>query len=325
MHKARFWETAGEKVRCTLCPHSCIIPEGRFGMCRARKNISGKLFTLTYGDPVAAGIDPVEKKPLFHFLPGTTSYSIGTYGCNMGCMHCQNFEISQHHAAGNNNISPEDIVKTAIEAGCTSISYTYNEPTVFFEYACDIAAIARKKGLKNILVTNGFTAPAPAKRFSEIMDAANVDIKAWDDSFYRDICKATLEPVKKTLKIYKKAGMWIEITNLIIDRKNDDMKKIQEMCRWIKKELGSSVPLHFSRAFPMYKIQDIVPTPMRTLEHAKEIASEYLDYVYTGNTGTGQDTICPKCKELLIRRRRYGSKVIRTTCSCKHHLEGVFD
>jgi pyruvate formate lyase activating enzyme len=220
---------------------------------------------------------------------------------------------------------PAEVVKRAKAEGCLSISYTYNEPTVFFEYALDCAKLARKAGLKNVLVTNGFINEEPATLFAKHMDAANVDLKGFDEDFYRMVCKARLEPVLRTLKIYH-AKLWLEITNLIIDGKNDDMAKIEEMCIWIKENLSRSVPLHFSRAFPMYRMMDIKPTPKKTLDQAYNIARKHLDFVYVGNTGKESDTICPVCKRAVIRRRGYcvDSSQKEGKCGCGAMLPGLF-
>jgi len=299
MHKAKFWQ----KGSCVLCPQNCHIATGKSGFCKARKNISGELVTQVYGKPVAVNVDPIEKKPLYHFLPGSKSFSIGTVGCNLACEHCQNFDMScaDPERINVNYLSPEEIVQMAIDRGCKSISYTYNEPTIFFEYAVDCAKLARKKGMKNVIVTNGFINPEPAAEFAKYMDAANVDLKAFNDDFYKKIAKGRLKPVLDTLKLYH-SKIWVEVTNLIIDGKNDDMSEIEDMCKWLAKHLRRDVPLHFSRAFPMHRMQDILPTPESTLGKAKEIAEKYLDYVYIGNTGLRSDTLCPRCKSVMIER-----------------------
>ncbi len=314
-------------VQCRLCPHNCTIADGKSGLCLARKNISGKLISLVYGKPVAVNIDPVEKKPLYHFLPGSTSLSIGTVGCNLFCMHCQNWDIarSEPEKTPSAELSPAQVVDMALQKGCESISYTYNEPTIFYEYALDTARLAKKKGIKNILVTNGFISKEPATEFTKCMDAANVDLKAFDDDFYKKTCKARLGPVLDTLKLYKKQ-IWIEVTNLVIDKRNDDPDEIRKMCRWISDNLGRDVPLHFSRAFPMYRMQDIIPTPLEALRSAEKIAKDYLDYVYIGNTEEPSNTNCPKCGALLISRKYYNiiNDMNKNKCSCGHEIAGVF-
>jgi pyruvate formate lyase activating enzyme len=325
MHLARYF-VQGNPVRCTLCPHSCRIAEGNTGICRVRKNVDGRLYSTVYGRPASVHVDPIEKKPLHHFLPGSKSFSIGTVGCNLGCLHCQNYGISQTGRVEGEEMQPEEVVEHALRYGCSSISYTYNEPTIFFEYAVDCAKLARKKGLKNVLVTNGYISEEPAKEFLKWMDAANVDLKAFDDGFYRDICKARLSPVLETLKVFRKGGIWIEVTNLLIDGKNDDMKKIAEMCSWIHKNLGRSVPLHFSRAFPMHQMQDIIPTPERTLKSAYDLAKKHLDFVYIGNTALTSDTRCLRCDKLLVERRGHSVKsyLEGDRCACGAGVPGVF-
>ncbi|MBN2457799.1 AmmeMemoRadiSam system radical SAM enzyme [Candidatus Woesearchaeota archaeon] len=342
MHKAKYWEKRKDgkanEVICRLCPHTCLIKEGKTGLCNARVNIGGVLYSLVYGQPVALNADPIEKKPLYHFLPGTTSLSIGTVGCNLFCKNCQNWDISRakpadiktHKDIKTQRFAPEDVVRIALENRCTSISYTYNEPTVFHEFAVDCARLARKKGLKNIIVTNGFISKEAALGFAEVMDAANVDLKSFSDSFYKDICRGSLDPILKTLKIYHKR-LWLEITNLIIDRKNDSMEEIEKMCRWVKEELSTDVPLHFSRSFPMFKMTEITPTPKDTLVAAKKAAEKYLDYVYIGNADikNSSNTYCPGCKRMLISREGYSAKINHkdlkeNRCSCGRDIPGIF-
>jgi len=325
--EARYFKKQGRSVQCILCPHNCIIEEGRKGFCRARKNIDGKLISLVYGRPAAINIDPIEKKPLYHFLPGSVSLSFGTLGCNLACAHCQNYDIScaDPEKIDVAELPPEEVLRIAKEKGCESISYTYNEPTVFFEYAMDCAKLAKKAGIKNVLVTNGFINPEPAKEFCKVMDAANVDIKAWSEDFYRKVTRSSLKPVIECLRIYKKK-MWIEVTNLIIDGKNNDMKEIEGMCKWIAKELGKDTPLHFSRAFPMNRMLDIRPTPIETLMKAREIAKKHLDFVYLGNIGDDASTNCPKCGALLVSRKHYNviNGIRDGKCCCGHRIAGVF-
>jgi len=338
MQEARFWKKADKErnntVQCKLCPHNCVITEGKTGLCGVRQNNGGKLFSLVYGRPVAVHVDPIEKKPLYHFFPGSLSLSIGTVGCNLFCQHCQNWDIARGKPdkVPSLSLSPEQVVKLALNKGCKSISYTYNEPTIYLEYAVDCARLARKNGLRNIIVTNGFISKEPAEEFTECMDAANVDLKSSNDEFYRNICKGKLSPVLDTLKIFKKNKnkLWLEVTNLIIDKKNDSMKEIENMCKWIGTELGKDVPLHFSRAFPMYKMLDIQPTPEKTLLKAKKIAEKYLDYVYVGNIEleNSGNTFCPKCKKELISRNRYETVISPelegNKCRCGSVVAGVF-
>ena len=337
MKLAKFWDIKDEKkqmVQCHLCPHNCIIAEGKAGICRVRQNIKGKLYSLAYGRPVSTHIDPIEKKPLFHFLPGTDSYSLGAAGCNLRCEHCQNWEISQASPRDFQvpEVKPEDIVKMAKASGCQSISYTYNEPTMLYEYVLDIASIAREEELKNVMVTNGYINEKPANELYKLIDAANVDLKGFNEDFYQKVCGAKLKNVLIALKAMKKTGTWIELTNLIIPKKNDDMKEIKEMCEWIVSELGDATPLHFSRFFPMFKMKDVPPTPEQTLIKAREVAQEAgLKFVYVGNivTEKGENTYCPKCRKLLVARSGFGivsNNVREGRCIyCREKIAGVWE
>ncbi|MDP2750687.1 MAG: AmmeMemoRadiSam system radical SAM enzyme, partial [Nanoarchaeota archaeon] len=253
------------------------------------------------------------------FMPGTNTFSFGTAGCNLHCKHCQNADISQNpiEVTGYIDLPPKKAVDGAISQDCPSISYTYNDPIVFIEYAMDTAKLARKKGLKNIFVTNGYINQKPLKDLCKRIDAAHVDLKCFDDKFYREISAARLEPVLETMKTMRKEGVWFEVINLIIPTLNDDFKKIEEMCIWISENLGRYTPLHFSRFFPCYKLANLHPTPVETLKKAKEIADKYLDYVYIGNieTENGENTYCPECKTLLIERTPlyglYNNKIVK--------------
>jgi len=319
-------------VQCTLCPNFCIIKNNEVGKCKTRQNVNGKLFSLVYGKPVSARADPIEKKPLYHFLPGTLSFSIGTAGCNLNCLYCQNWEISQlkPEQVPSFNLSPKDVVKEAIKSGCKSISYTYTDPVAFYQYTLDTSRLAKKENLKNVIVCNGYINKEPLLELFKFIDAANVDLKAFNNKFYREICGGKLEPVLEALKILKKNKIWLELTYLIIPGENDDSKEIKEMCEWIKENLGKEVPLHFSRFFPMYKMLDKNPTPLKTLLKAKEIARKYLDYVYIGNIKTqeGENTYCPKCKNLLIERdgfRVLQNNIKNGRCKCGGKIPGVWD
>lgn len=322
-----------EIIECQLCPHYCKISNEKVGICKVRQNKDGKLYTLNYAKPVAMHLDPIEKKPLFHFLPGKLVFSIGTVGCNMGCLHCQNWDISKATPIEYKTkvVSPEKTVELAIENNSQIIAYTYNEPTVFFEYMLECSKIAKQTTLKNIIVSNGYINPKPLEELYQYLDGANIDLKGFSNEFYKKICAAKLEPVLDTLKILVKNKVWVEITNLVIPTKNDDMKEIEEMCKWIKTNLGAGVPLHFSRFHPDYKMLDIEVTPTSTLENAKQIAQKYLDYVYIGNiiTKEHENTYCPKCGELLIQR--IGYQIIKNTivegkCNkCQHPIPGVWE
>lgn len=269
-------------VRCFACAHRCLIPEGKTGICGVRKNIKGKLYLLVYGLVISENIDPIEKKPLYHFLPKTKTYSIGTVGCNFKCDFCQNYEISQLRQIIGKEIIPEEIVERAIKAGCKSISYTYNEPTIFIEFAKDCAVLAKKKGLKNVLVTNGYMTKECLDFIAPYLDAMNIDLKSFKESFYERICKGKLKPVLETIKNAHKKGIHIEITTLIIPGENDSLKEFEQIAKFISK-IDKNIPWHISRFFPIYKMLDKEPTSIETLKKAEEIGKKYLKYVYLGN------------------------------------------
>ena len=298
------------KVQCELCPKNCVIEPGQSGECRVRINVDGVLRTVVYGFACAEHIDPVEKKPLFHFLPGTPIYSIATVGCNLHCRNCQNWEISQANPEESRAVSrpPEKIVELARQANCLSIAYTYSDPVVFYEYTYDTAKLAREKGLRNVLVTAAYINPEPWRRLLRFVDAVNIDLKGITDDFYRTVCSATLKPVQNALVIAKASGVHVEVTNLVIPTLNDKPEQLRELVRWVKANLGADTPLHFSRFFPRYKMRHLPPTSPQTLDTARQIAlSEGLNYVYIGNIAAkqGQNTYCPGCKRLLIERTGY--------------------
>jgi len=307
MRECMFYEKKeGKKVQCRICPRNCIILEGKRGHCKVRENKGGKLYLVVYGLPCAEAVDPIEKKPQYHFLPGTDAFSIGTAGCNLNCDFCQNNWMSQHapEELRNFRLEPKDVVKSALDSKCASIAYTYNDPIVFYEYAYDTAKLAKEKGLKNIFVTNGFINQEPLKELCKYMDGFHIDLKGFTDEYYKKVCNARLQPVLDTLKTLKKEGKWFEIIYLMIPEFNDDMKKIKEMCEWIMKELGPETVIHFSAFFPSYKMDYVDPTPTETLNKAKAIAEKAgIQYVYIGNVFEKEDnTYCRKCKKLLIRR-----------------------
>jgi pyruvate formate lyase activating enzyme len=300
----------GGEIQCELCPKRCRVSKGKRGFCRVRENRDGKYYSLVYGNPCAVHLDPIEKKPFFHVLPATTSFSLATVGCNFECKFCQNWEISQAFPEDvyNYDISPEMIVKKAKEIGARSIAYTYVEPTIFYEYMVDICQLTKKTGLLNVCHSNGFINPEPLINLCKVLDAANIDLKGFTEAFYRDICSGELGPVLETLKTLKNQKVHLEITNLVIPTQNDEMSGIKEMCHWVKKELGPETPIHFSRFYPLYKLRSLPPTPVSTLEKARSVAlSAGLKYVYIGNVPghEGEHTYCPKCKKLLIRRSGY--------------------
>jgi len=323
-------------VKCRLCNHRCLIPEGKRGICGVRENQSGILKTLVYGKLVAQHVDPIEKKPLFHFLPGTLSYSIATAGCNFKCDFCQNADISQMPSDRGGmilgkNSTPKDVVDAALGSQCASISYTYTEPTVFFEFAFDTARLAHEKGLKNVFVSNGYMTLEALDRIRPHLDAANVDLKAFRDSFYKKHCGAKLEPVKETLIHMKSLGILVEVTTLLIPELNDDSAELKELAAFLAESLGTDTPWHISRFHPTYRLMDRPVTPMQTLKNARLIGTEAgLKYVYMGNVPgeDGEKTFCPACKTLLIDRWGFFVKknvIVAGRCPrCGAAIEGVW-
>jgi pyruvate formate lyase activating enzyme len=309
MREALFYTTHDDRqVRCCLCPHACRIPDGATGRCGVRRNVNGTLMSLVYGKTVAEHIDPIEKKPLFHVLPGTRSYSIATVGCNLSCRHCQNASISRMPAdrgriAGQDR-SPQAIVDAALDAGCASIAFTYTEPTVYFEYALDIAVLAHRAGLATALISNGYISSEPLRMLAPHLDCANIDLKAFRDDFYREVCGARLEPVLQSLQLYKRLGVWVEVTTLIIPGYNDTPGELRECARFIM-DLGPETPWHVTAFYPCYRLDDAPPTGAVTLARAREIGIDAgLRHVYTGNVacGEGEWTLCHACGCCVIRR-----------------------
>ncbi len=308
---ALLYNKIGEnKVKCRLCSHNCIISEGKYGLCRVRKNEDGELYTLVYGDAVASSMDPVEKKPLYHFLPGTFSYSIATVGCNFRCGFCQNWQISQVKEAeayedSSRRILPVEIVKEARINNARSISYTYTEPTIFFEYAFDTAKLASEEGIKNIFVTNGYMTEEAIEMIAPYLDAANVDLKFFSDSSYKNICGAGLKPVLQSIRKMKEANIWVEVTTLIIPDVNDSVEELGLIAQFIR-DVDPHMPWHISRFFPNYDYNDTEPTPVSTLKKAEEIGKKYgLKHIYLGNVDERIDTVCPACGKVLISRNIY--------------------
>jgi pyruvate formate lyase activating enzyme len=302
-----FTPLEGGEVRCELCPRRCRVSNGKRGFCRVRENRDGKYYSLVYGNPCAVHLDPIEKKPFFHLLPSTTSLSLATAGCNFQCKFCQNWEISQASPEDviSQDLPPELIVSRAREMGARSVAYTYVEPTVFYEYMSDISSLAKKAGLLNVCHSNGFINPEPLRNLCRTMDAANIDLKGFTESYYRDMADGKLAPVLETLKTLKKEKVHLEITNLVIPTRNDDMPLVKEMCLWIRNELGPETPVHFSRFVPLYKLRNLPPTPVSTLERARAVAeSAGLEYVYIGNVPghEAENTFCPGCKKPILRR-----------------------
>ena len=336
LHPARLWNPLKDgKVQCRLCSHFCIIDEQEHGKCGVRQNVDGQLMTRTYELVAALNVDPVEKKPLYHFLPGTDTFSLGTQGCNFGCTFCQNASLSQHPKTGREitgqRVTPEVLVEATIAHKCDSISYTYSEPTIFFELMQDTARLAHSKGLKNIMVSNGFQSPDCIEELTGLIDAANIDLKAFNDDFYRNTCGGRLNPVLDNLKHMKKNGWWVEVTTLLIPGKNDSPDELKQLAAFIADELGREVPWHISRFHPDYKMQDCPVTPMEALQKARKAGTNAgLEYVYIGNV-PGNDnsaTLCPDCKKELVKRFGFEMTNVGLAdgmckyCGCK--INGVF-
>jgi len=334
MKEALFYEKLdNHAVQCHLCAHHCVIARGKRGICGVRENRGGILCTLVYGRSIAENIDPIEKKPLFNFLPGSKSFSIATAGCNFRCLHCQNHDISQmprnRAVIMGKNLSPEDVVSLAKENGCESISYTYTEPTIFYEYAYDIAKLASAEGLKNVFVTNGYITEEPLRAISPYLDAANIDLKSFTEGFYKKICGAKLQPVLDAIKLYRDLNIWIEITTLIIPTHNESPRELEQIASFIK-ELGTDIPWHITAFHPTYRLTDRSSTPVSALMQARDIGIRTgLRYVYVGNVPgeRGENTYCYKCGELLIER--CGFRIIRNSISdaqcpkCQTKIDGI--
>jgi len=332
--EAMFYVSTGEEVRCALCNQRCIIKEGRKGICGVRLNRQGRLYSLVYGMAVATDVDPIEKKPFFNFYPGTTAYSVATVGCNFRCLHCQNWEISQMPKGEGgkivgNPLSPEKIVANAKSMGCKSIAYTYTEPTIFFEYAYDTAKFAHKEGIMNVFVSNGYTSAEAIKEIAPYLDAVNIDLKGFSETFYHKVCGAKLQPVLDNIRLFKELGIWVELTTLIIPGHNDDEHQLEEIA-WFIKGVGEDIPWHITAFYPAYKLLDVPPTPVESLRMARDIGMKAgLRYVYEGNIPGqgGESTYCFSCGELLIRR--HGFEIIEniltdSTCpKCNARIDGM--
>jgi len=313
MKEALYYTAKTDYVQCTLCPHFCKIKEGKSGNCHVRKNIGRKLISESYNRICSINSDPIEKKPLYHFYPGKNILSIGSLGCNLHCKFCQNYEISQTSIKQYpylKSADPSHLVDLALSEDSVGIAYTYNEPTVWYEYMMDVAVLAHKQGLKNVMVTNGYINPKPLDELCKFIDAFSVDLKAFTNDFYKNLTSSSLQPVLDTLLQVNKSGKHLEITNLVIPNQNDDAFTFEKMASWIKKELGPDTVLHISRYYLTHKL-DEPATPPETLENFYNIAKSYLHYVYIGNlhTDTGQNTYCPNCNTLTISRTGYFTKI----------------
>jgi len=335
MKEALFYQPEKDnKVACRLCNQLCHIKDGRRGFCGVRENRGGKLYTLVYGKVVAEHIDPIEKKPLFNFLPGSRSYSISTVGCNFRCQHCQNYEISQYprHQTDipGRPRTPTAIVEAAAQAGCRSISYTYVEPTIFYEFAYDCAVLAQERGLKNVFVSNGYMTAAVSRHLAPVLAGINIDIKSFTDKFYKQVCKARLAPVLDNVRLLRELGVWVEITTLLIPGLNDSNEELTEIARFIK-AVDPAMPWHVTAFHPTYKMTDRPPTPAASLRRAREIGrAAGLRFVYEGNIpgAGGENTYCPACGAELIKRHGFSlldSKLAAGRCpACGEKVDGIW-
>jgi len=335
MKEALFYtKNKDNTVDCFLCSHHCHIKDDSYGICNVRINKKGTLYSLSYGKVVAANVDPIEKKPLFHFLPGSKSYSIACVGCNFQCGFCQNWQISQAKIAKDLSLfeyrlTPQAIVEEALANSCPSISYTYTEPTIYFEFAIDVARLAKEKGLSNVFVTNGYMSKESLETIKPYLDAANVDLKSFSEDFYRKTCKASLKPVLENIILMKKLGIWIEITTLVIPGKNDSKKELKQIAEFIT-SVNCAIPWHISRFHPDFEFSEVEPTKKENLLAAYDIAKEAgLKYVYVGNVYTDyEDTVCPACGKILIKRMGFsieGTKISEGCCSyCKQKIDGIW-
>jgi len=336
MKEALFYEQEKEQmVLCRLCNHHCHIKDGKRGLCGVRENREGKLYSLVYGKLVSENIDPIEKKPLFHMLPGTKSYSISTVGCNFRCEHCQNYQISQYpHTHGAEIVgqdrTAEEVVNAARDIGCRSISYTYVEPTIFYEFAYDCAVLARQRGLKNVFVSNGYMGAEVTRHLAPVLDGINIDIKAFTEKFYHQVCKARLQPVLDNVRLMHELGVWVEVTTLIIPGWNDSDDELRQIAGFIR-EIDPAMPWHVTAFYPTYKMLDRPPTPASTLRKARDIGLEAgLQFVFEGNIPGegGESTYCPACNALLIGRFGYSirqNNISDSKCpSCGQKIAGVW-
>ncbi len=321
------------RVQCQLCPHQCTIANKNSGTCRVRKNISGRLYSMVYGKPCTFDLGPIEKAPLYHFIPGHKRLCVATVGCNLRCRYCHNWHISQTGPGEVRayDMTPGQIVGEAIRRGVRSISFTYTEPTVFYEYMYDISRMAQREGLKTSIVSNGYINPDPLRELLTYINAVKIDLKAFNDEFYRNIASARLKPVLQTLKVLKEENKYFEIVNLVVPTLNDDVDEIKRMCDWISTELGENVPVHFSRFYPTYRLANLSSTPVRALERAIETAhSSGLQYVYIGNVPGHKynSTYCPACNKRLIHRSHFSvfsNNIEQAKCSgCGYEIHGIW-
>ncbi len=323
--EARYYKKHPDReVECTLCPRFCKLGDKERGYCGVRENIGGTYYTLVYGKACSIAVDPIEKKPLFHYLPKSSALSIATAGCNVNCKFCQNWEISQvrPEQVQNYDFPPRAVVEAAQKYHCAVIAYTYTEPVIFYEYMYDTSLEARKKGVRNVVITGGHINPEPMEDLTKVVDAIKIDLKAFSQDFYTNYVRGELQPVLEAIKIVHKSSTWLELVYLVIPTLNDSSDEIRKMCQWIMKEIGPDVPLHFSRFVPMYLVKNLPPTPVSTLEKVRKIAlEEGIHYVYIGNVPghSAESTYCPQCKEIVIERKGYSiSKIALKGGRCKY-------
>ena len=331
--EARFATSSGDVTHCRKCPHACVLSPGEAGKCRNRVNHKGKLYSIAYGNPCAVHVDPIEKKPFFHYLPGTRAFSIAAAGCNLRCLNCQNWQISQFspRETENADLMPVRVVEEATEAKCASIAYTYSEPTTFYEYTFDTSRLGRARGIRNLLKSNGYINEEALRHLCRYLDAANIDLKSFSNSTYRRLSEGSLEPVLRTLKVLREEGVWLEITYLVIPEWTDDQSEIARMCDWLCKSGLADAPLHFSRFVPLHKLTQLPATPVSALEQARAVAGRAgVQYVYIGNVPghSAESTVCHRCGKVVIERR--GFTVVRQDLAkgacrfCGQHIPGVW-
>ena len=332
--EALFYSKTADGLQCEKCPHGCLLlNDGDVGFCRNRVASSGKIYSIAYGNPCAVHIDPIEKKPFFHFHPTTHAFSIAVAGCNFRCLNCQNWQISQVSPKESDNIDlmPEEVIKACIAAKCESIAYTYSEPTTFYEYAYETAKLAKEQKIHNLWKSNGYINEKPLRQLCKVLDAANIDLKIYDEEIYKKLSSGKLTPVLRTLKVLREEGVWLEITNLVIPTWTDNFDTIKRMCEWLCANGLSDAPLHFSRFTPLYKLSQLPSTPTETLEKAHTIAKESgIKFVYLGNVAGhwAENTYCPKCKKTIVERRVFtilSNHIVKGKCKfCGERISGVW-